>query len=290
MIRLIIVMVLLAMALPGTAFRVAQAAEIAAPSTVDPGATVVIELSDASPGGLVEIWGPITQEGRGGQLGSVPATNSFATLTAPSRPGSYELRYVTPAGAVQARRMLDVASVPILLSVPHQLGAGIPGQVRWRGPARPGDRLQIVDPATGAVVSEAPAEGTPGAENATMLRAPQAMGDYHLRYVTGARNAVLRVLPIRVGPARTWTRSPGVVSPGESFPVTWHGPAEPGQRFEIFSPASGSVVASAAAEPGPTGVSARLRAPSRSGGYRLRVVNAETGQVYSDLPLRVSGG
>lgn len=265
----------------------ALAASIEGPWTVDPGQTVDMTIEDGVAGGRLEIWGPVTQDGRGSLLASGDAAGGSVPVTAPNRSGSYELRYVAPSGALLARREFEVAGVPVILSVPQQLGAGIPGEVRWRGPAAPGDMIQIVDPDSGAVISETAAEGTAGAENFAVIRAPVEIGDYHLRYVSGAQSAVLRVLPIRVGPSRTWLRSPIEVFAGETFAVEWHGPAEAGQTFEIFDPASGAVVGSAAPEPGPASVSARLRAPVRPGLYRVRFVNTETGQVHSDLPLDV---
>jgi hypothetical protein len=270
----------------GPALQLAQAAAIEAPFTVDPGQTVSVTVTGGVTGGRLEIWGPVTQTGRGGLLAGGEAAGGPVPVTAPNEPGSYELRYVSPGGGLLARRSFEVAAHPVRLWVPEQLGAGIPGAVRWRGPARPGDRLQIVDPATGAVVSEAAAEGSAGAENLTMVRAPQAIGDYQLRYVSG-QGIVQRVLPIRVGPSRTWLRSPIEVFVRESFPVTWHGPAEEGQMFQIVEPESGTAVVSAAPETGPASVSATLRAPARAGNYRLRLVNTQTGQVYADLPLDV---
>lgn len=266
----------------------AAGASVEGPFTVDPGQTVEMTITGGVAGGRLELWGPVTRSGRGELLAGGEAASGKIPVTAPNQPGSYELRYLAPSGALLARRSFDVAAVPVTLSVPEQLGAGIPGEVRWRGPAGPGDRLQIVDPATGAVLSETAAEGAPGAENSAMIRGPEAIGDYHLRYLSGARGAVLLVLPIRVGPSRTWLRSPAEVSAGESFPAVWYGPSEPGQAFRIVNPASGAVVTSAAGAPGPDSVSATLRAPPRAGRYRLRFVNTETGQVHSDLPLFVN--
>lgn len=264
----------------------ASAASIEGPFTVDPGQTVEMTVTGGVAGGRLEIWGPVTQSGRGSLIASGEVSGGSIPVTAPDRSGSYELRYISPSGALLARRSFDVAAVPVTLSVPQQLGTGIPGEVRWKGPAARGDRLQVVDPATGEVVSETAAEGQPGAWNSSVIRGPGAIGDYRLRYVTGG-GAILRVLPIRVGPSRTWMRSPIEVFVGEAFPVSWEGPAEPGQQFQVVNPASDSVVSSAAPETGPTGLSATLRAPGRPGPYRVRLVNTETGQVYSDLPLDV---
>ena len=202
----------------------ASAASIEGPFTVDPGQTVEMMVTGGVSGGRLEIWGPVTQSGRGSVIASGEVSGGSVPVTAPDRSGSYELRYVSPSGALLARRSFEVAAVPVTLSVPQQFGTGIPG---------------------------------------------------------------LRVLPIQVGPSRTWLRSPIEVFVGEPFPVSWEGPAEPDQQFQLVNPASDSVVSSATPETGPRGLSATLRAPGRPGHYRVRLVNTQTGQVYSDLPLDV---
>ena len=97
---------------------------IEAPETVDPGASIAVTITGGT-GGHIEVWGPFTQSAKGGRIDSVGDTGGSAVLTAPATPGSYELRYVNAAGAMLARLSLDVAAVPITLSAPHGLGAGI---------------------------------------------------------------------------------------------------------------------------------------------------------------------
>lgn len=263
--------------------RLAQAGGIDVPSTVDPGASVTVRLSGASAGGRVELWGPVTQSGRGASLGSVPADGATVSFAAPTQPGSYELRHVGPNGAVRARKTLDVAAVPVRLSVPRQLAAGLESRVVWHGPADAGDMLRLVDPASGAVVAEAPATGTAGAENVTMLRAPETQGDYQLQYWSGARHSALRSLPVSVVRGSAWLRTPVQVGSGASFTVDWHGPVSEGHAFRIVDPATQTVIQSR-----PGAESATLTAPTRTGRYRVQYVDADSGHVFSDLPLRVS--
>lgn len=266
--------------------RVAGVA-IESPPTVDPGQTLEVGISGAS-GGRLEIWGPVTQEGRGNMLAGAEVAGDSVPVRAPNVPGSYELRYLGPSGATLARRSLDVSAVPLRLSVPERLGAGVSGEIRWHGPARPGDMIQIVDPASGGVVSETPAEGTPGAENVAMIQAPQKAGQYQLRYVSRERGAVLRVLPITVGPSRDWMRVPLSVSSGQPFQVRWYGHAGPDHLFELVDPASGSVVTSTRGSATDTGLAATIEAPRRTGRYRMRFVDTQSGQVFSDLAFTVN--
>lgn len=263
--------------------QTAGAAKIVVPDTVDPGATVAVDVTGSAPGGRIELWGPVTQSGNGTLIGSTTTTGGAITLTAPSVPGSYELRYYNPGGALATRTPLDVAGVPITLSAPRSLGAGIDSQVEWRGPADPGDMIQVYDPATGAILSEAPAIGQPGVVNVTVLRGPERMGDFAIRYWSNSRQASLRELPIVIDGRDAFLRTPIEVFAGERFTAEWVGPNGAGYAYQVVDPANEVVIDSAEAGAGPV----QLKAPSRPGAYRVRFVNTTTGYVVTDLPLDV---
>lgn len=180
----------------------AAQARIDAPDTVDPGAKVEIFVFADRTEGQLQLWGPVTEQGTGGLLKTVGVEGTTVILEAPEEPGTYRLRFLGLNDRVRATRTLDVAATPVTLSVPEQLGIGLPAEIRWRGPARPGDMLQIVDPRTGAVLSETPAVGERGAENVAVLQAPLEPGAYRVRYWSGLKQATLRALPVRVVPDR----------------------------------------------------------------------------------------
>ena len=267
---------------PAPALELAQAAAITAPSTVDPGSVVTVTVPGARADGRVELWGPVTETGRGARIDGVPAADTVS-IAAPMRPGSYELRYVGPGGDVRARATLDVAAVPVTLEVPEKMSAGLDVRVRWQGPARPGDMLQIVDPASGRVVSEVPAVGAPGDRMETEMRAPEALGAYRLRYWSASREAMLRSLPVEVIRGNAWLRSPLTVRAGETFEAEWNGPVSREQEFRVVDPLTDTVLTTK-----PGGESATLTAPTRTGSYRVRYVNTETGFTHADLPLTVT--
>jgi Ca-activated chloride channel family protein len=256
---------------------------IEAPETVDPGASIAVAITGGT-GGHIELWGPITQSAKGGRIDSVGDTGGSAVLTAPTTPGSYELRYVNAAGAMLARLSLDVAAIPITLSAPHGLGAGIDTRVEWRGPASPGDTIQVYDPVSGAVVSEAPAEGQPGAVNVAVLRGPETLGDFQIRYWSGTRQVPLRSLPVAVQPGDAWLRTPIEVFVGEIFLAEWQGPSDSDHIYQIVDPATSNVVTSLT---GSGAGMAKLKAPSAPGAFRVQLINAQTGFVLADLPLDV---
>lgn len=173
---------------------------IDAPETVDPGQQVTVSVAGASDGTSIEIWGPIGQSGRSGggeRIDSIPLTGGTALVTAPQVSASYRLRYVGANGSVRAERAFEVAASPVMLEVPTDVDAGGTIQVTWRGPAKAGDTLQIVDPASGTVLQSTPVAGDPGAQNVSQLTVPDHGGTVELRYVT-LDGTVLRALPFRV--------------------------------------------------------------------------------------------
>jgi hypothetical protein len=168
---------------------------INAPETVDPGQQVAVSVAGASEGASVELWGPVGESGGGERIQSVPVTGGTAQLTAPQVSASYQLRYVAN-GSVRAHRALDVAASPVMLEVPVDVNANATMQVTWRGPAKAGDTLQIVDPLTGTVLQSTPVAGDPGAQNISQLTVPDHSGMLELRYV-GLDGTVLRSIPFQ---------------------------------------------------------------------------------------------
>jgi hypothetical protein len=269
------------LALPAQAAGVA----IAAPGTVDPGQTFTATVPGGE--GQIEIWGPVDGAAAMALLGTVPLVGGAAAITAPGEPGTYELRHVGPTGAPLGRFTLDVAAVPVTLSIASAIGAGLDNPVNWRGPGSPGDMIQIYDPASRSVVAEAPAVGTPGTGNVTAIRAPERFGAYELRYWSGKRHVPLRSLPIVVEEGTAWLRSPVEVNAGDKFEVSWNGPAAPGHVYRIVDEAGGAVVAERPAWEGGRAVAAKLKAPKHAGRYRIQFVDGATGFVLADLPLEV---
>ncbi len=256
------------------------------PDTVDQGQDVPLIVQGGADG-RIELWGPVTETGSGTLLATIPVAQGRAQLRAGMSPGSYELRFFGETGPALARAPIDVSMAPISLSAPGAVGAGGTIELRWRGPAQVGDKLQVYDPAAGQVVSEVDALGEPGAPMATVLQAPAATGSFELRYAL-ADGTVLRTLPISVATGTDWLRSPLGVSTGQRFPVIWNGASRVGHVFRIVRESSGSEISSAAPE-GPTSgpLQAVLQAPTERGRYRVEYADPAAGTVVSAQPLDV---
>jgi hypothetical protein len=175
----------------------AEAADIETPPSVDPGEAALIRVEGAGPGWRLELWGPVTQTGEGGRLREIPMGGELTIVDAPAAPGSYRLVLLDPGGVRRARADLQVAGVPVSLDAPRAAEAGGTAGIGWKGPAQPGDRIQIVDSA-GAVVADEAAEGTAGAMNRIDLATPSAPGPYTVRYLSGRTGAVLVSAPLTV--------------------------------------------------------------------------------------------
>jgi Ca-activated chloride channel homolog len=181
---------------PGDSASLSSGAPITAPSTADAGQMVNVVVEGAGEGARIELWGPVGESDKGGQVASVPLTGGVAALTAPDMSGSYELRYVSGSGKLLGRRAFDVAAVPVALTVTTPVGLGGILEVSWQGPAQAGDRFEVIS-ASGAVVESIPVEGNSSGTNVSPVTAPQESGSYELRYVSGS-GAVLRSVPFDV--------------------------------------------------------------------------------------------
>jgi len=185
---------------PGSAtlWRVTERVGIDAPETVDQGQRVTAKVLDGGEDGLLEVWGPIIGDTVPERVESHLARDGVFTFVAPIQAGSYELRLVDPQGRVRASAPLEVVASPLVLSAPVDIFTGEPLPVVWVGPSGIGDRIRLVDPSDGTLVSEMPAEGMPGVPNVATLRAPDRPGTYELQYLSGKEQSELQSLAIEV--------------------------------------------------------------------------------------------
>lgn len=121
------------------------------------------------------------------------------TLSAPSTPGEYEVRYVLGAG----RRSLVSSPIVVVpstatLAAPAEVEAGATFEVEWSGPDNEGDYLLIVPPtARDGVFHMARTAETRHGSPITMT-APSTPGEYEIRYVRAGSRRMLVSVPITV--------------------------------------------------------------------------------------------
>lgn len=121
-------------------------------------------------------------------------------LTAPEKPGHYEVRYLTGGGNnTLATTSITIEGVNATLRAPAQAKAGALVEVQWLGPNNDQDYITIV--ATGAEEGSWENYTYTAKGNPLKLRMPNKAGEYEIRYAMGRSYKTLATTPIQVSPA-----------------------------------------------------------------------------------------
>ena len=154
-------------------------------------------------------------------------------LTAPDKPGDYEVRYLTAQTyATLGVTKVTVTRVSASLQAPAEAVAGTSFAVTWKGPNNTHDYVTIVAKGAKEGVSGNYAY-TAQRGNPAQVLAPIVPGDYELRYSTGQSHATLATTAIRITPGK---QEPGYVS------VSTASSLATGTGVEIILDASGSML------------------------------------------------
>jgi len=264
----------------------AQAGALDVPDTVDPGQELRIPVTGSEANARIEVWGPVTSAGRGRMIQSVPVTLGQTVVQAPWLSGSYELRYVSARGSVIARRALDVAAVPVSITVLDNPGAGGTMDLRWRGPGAPGDKLVLVHRQSGTVLEELPLAGASDGENVVQTVVPSVSGDVDIRYVR-ANGTILTSISITSSES-AWLRAPIKARTLERVSVQWFGTPVQGHVLRLVDPGTGNVIATATPQGSATGpLIGKLRMPVLPGRLRIEYADPTGTAVKSSVPIQV---
>jgi hypothetical protein len=204
----------------------APTASVKAPPQVAAGSKVTIEWTGpANPRDYVGI-GEAAPNGRKYLGYEYTRNGNPITLTAPEQAGNYEVRYFLGAGdKIIARQALTVTSVSATVTVPAQVNAGAKFPVTWTGPNNPRDFITIV-PASTPEKTYKGYEYTRAGSPVT-LTAPDAPGDYEIRYLTGQGYLTLARAKITVGGVTATLSLPAQIPAGETVSIKWTGPGNP---------------------------------------------------------------
>jgi hypothetical protein len=207
-------------------------------------------------------------------------------ITAPEKPGEYEVRYILGAGdTVIAAQKVTVGSVLASVSVPAQITAGAPLSIKWEGPANPRDYLTIVKAGAAEQTWGRYEYVTRG--NPLSMAAPDAPGEYEVRYLSAANNTLARAKFI-VGAVSGAITAPAQVTAGEAFKVGWKGPDNPRNFITIVKKAAREGEYSALyAYTAPRDNPVNLFAPLEPGDYELRYSTAESYYTLARAALKV---
>lgn len=209
-----------------------------------------------------------------------------ARLRLPEEPGRYEVRYVTGReNVVLARAPIEIAAARATLEGPAEAPAGSTVDIRFTGPANPGDFVTIVkpsDPDDRYAEFRYAADGSPAR---LPLRATP--GEYEIRYVTGQSNRVLARRKIAATPAKgVVLDAPAEARIGTVIEIAWSGPNDDKDYVTIVK---ADAAADAYTEYRYTreGSPIRLRVPAEPGRYEIRYNNERDGKVLGRRSLTV---
>jgi Ca-activated chloride channel family protein len=208
-----------------------------------------------------------------------------AKLTAPAKPGSYEVRYIQGHGNKQlAMAPLTVAAVSAEVQPPAEVAAAAKFQVSWQGPNNEGDYLTVAMPGSDPGDYDNYAYTRSG--NPAKLTAPAKPGSYEVRYIMAKDNEQLAMAPFTVTAVSAQVKAPASVAAGADFEAQWQGPNNEGDYVTIVK---------AGADAGEYGAYAytrdgspsRLQAPEEPGSYEVRYIQDLDKVILARTPLTV---
>lgn len=276
------------------------AAEVMPAPRMDPATLTAPASVPAGSGFAVEWTGPdnegdyltiIAKEADDTLYGNYAYTRNGSplTLTAPVKPGMYEVRYRMGGGGRDVLGRVDVEVVPVeaTLDAPAEVVAGSGIKVTWAGPDNKGDYVTIVPKEAEEGTYESYAytrDGSPAG-----IRALSVPGPAEIRYVTGQGQITLARRDIIVQKAEVLVSGPEFVDAGDRFPADWVGPANQGDYVTIVKrdAAEGvynDYVYTKNSEDGKV----ELKAPEEPGeDYELRYVEGQDGKTLARYPLAI---
>ena len=157
-------------------------------------------------------------------------------LTAPTQPGTYEVRYLAGQSyRTLARTMIRVSARRAELEAPASVEARSVFEIAWTGPGAAKDFLTVVP--AGAPDDAAAASVLTKWGNPAKIEAPREPGAYEIRYLAGTSRAVLARQPLDVSPGRAF----GAVRVVGQLDEAAEGLPE-GTAVEVILDASGSML------------------------------------------------
>ncbi|WP_129776929.1 vWA domain-containing protein [Peristeroidobacter soli] len=208
------------------------------------------------------------------------------TLRIPDADGEYELRYILGNGdKVIGSRKLTVGKVSGSVSAPAQVNAGASFSVKWQGPNNPQDFITVVpvgSPDRYYRQYEYTAAGNP-----VQLRAPDAGGEYEVRYLTGQTYATVASAKITVGAVTASLQGPAEAVAGSLFNVTWKGPNNQSDYITIV-PKGAKEGTSGNYEYPSRGNPAKVLAPLQAGDYELWYATGQSHTTLAKANIRIT--
>ncbi len=158
---------------------------------------------------------------------------SPAKLTAPGKPGEYQIRYSTKEHEILAQQTFTVTPATATISTKKEIIAGAQFDVEWTGPDNASDMIALYDNTTNERLSFTYFSGINVISPAT-LTAPEKPGNYEIRYLSNFHP--LDSQAIIVTPAIATLNAAIEVPLGYKFYVNWSGPKNKDDIIGIYKP------------------------------------------------------
>ncbi len=205
------------------------------------------------------------------------------SLTTPSAPGDYELRYQTNKGVVLARHALSVGDVAATLNFADTAGMGSKIEVRWTGPENARNYITIVRP-------DAPDNSYKDyvytkAETVSLV-VPEQAGSYEVRLLSADGKRVLARAPLTVGAATASLEAAASAEAGSALQVSWKGPNNEGDYIAVTEVGKPEKYLKFAYTQRSSPL--KLQMPDQAGTYELHYLTARSGQSLAQRALTVT--
>ncbi|GAB5471269.1 MAG: hypothetical protein Kilf2KO_42990 [Rhodospirillales bacterium] len=207
------------------------------------------------------------------------------TLRAPDALGKHEVRYVSgDGGKTLGSQSIVLTEIFATLEIALEIPAGSVVEAAWTGPGYRDDYLTLVE--AGAPEGTYESYGYARDGSPTKLTAPDALGDYELRYVVGQSKRTLASHPVILVGIEASLDAPAELPAGAAFEVTWSGPDNPNDYVTIVEAGApeGTYESYAYTRKGSP---AKLVAPDGLGAYELRYVMGKSKRTLASRPVNL---
>lgn len=205
------------------------------------------------------------------------------TLQLPDSTGDYEIRYVSgQSGRTLASAEISLIDIPVVLEAAPAVVKGDRIDVIWEGPDKDNDFVTIVPVDSDDDVFTVVAYTRDGPQ--LTIQAPEAVGDYEIRYVSGQSGAMLKSLPVTVITPPTSLAAPNEAIAGSAITVNWEGPDSEADYIAIVPVGAGAEEYGNYAYTR-EGSPMVLRTLDAAGDFEIRYISAESKEVLKVLPI-----
>lgn len=222
--------------------------------------------------------GPIDYLGNGYAYTS---SGNPAVITAPGKPGDYELRFAddTAKTKLVGKKVTIIPGVTATLDAPAEAVGGTTISVAHSGPDGRANYVAIVPAGAGDSTFNSYHGANVTADPAS-VRVPATGGDYEVRYVLAVGDtAVAARRPLAVSQAPTVTLAPAEAAAGTDFEVAFGGdaPRQSADYLYIARPGASSNNYDGGYVSIPGSGNAKIKAPGEAGDWEIRYVVPDNG-------------